>query len=384
MLRMKHVYFDHAATTPLDKDVLEKMLPYFCEEYGNADSPHAVGRRAIAKVDEARDRIASLLHAQSDEIYFTAGGTEADNWAIFNGAYAKKAEGRNRVVVSSIEHHAVLSAAKRLEKQGFEVEYLPVNAQGIVEEDALEKYVNENTALVALMAANNETGALQPVDFACKVAHQNGALFFTDCVQAVAYLPIDVQKIKVDMLSFSAHKIYGPKGVGVLYVRNKTKITPLISGGEQERGMRGGTTNVPGVVGMAKAFENATREQAENNEKLKKLRALFIDEISSIPGVHYNTPLENAVPSVVNVRFDDVENTAFLYNMDLRGFCVSAGSACASASIKPSHVLTAMGLTDKQAKESVRFSFGKNNTEEEIRLGVKAVKEIVEKIRQKK
>ena len=381
MESMERIYFDHAATTPLDREVFEKIAPYFCDVYGNADSPHAIGRKAMAAVDDARDRIASLLRVKSNEIYFTSGGTEADNWAMFGGAYAKRTEGKNRVVLSYIEHHAVLSAAERLEKDGFDVVYLPVNANGGVEESALEKEITNDTALVSLMYANNETGVLQPIEKACALAHEKGALFFTDGVQAAPYIPLDARALGVDLLSMSGHKFYGPKGVGVLYIRGGVKMQKLIGGGEQERGMRGGTVNVPAVVGLAAAYEKAVRDMSENNEKLQKLSNLFLQEISILDGVLRNGSKENALPSVLNLRFTGVENTAFLYNMDLQGISLAAGSACASASIKPSHVLTAMGLSEKQAKESVRFSFGKNNTEEEIIRGARATVETVRRLR---
>ena len=378
---MERIYFDHAATTPLDKEIFEKMLPYFCDTYGNADSPHALGRKAMAAVDGARDTIAALLHAKNNEIYFTSGGTEADNWAMFGGAYAGREKGKTRIVLSAIEHHAVLSAAERLEKEGFDVAYMPVNDRGRVEVKTLEEYITPDTALVALMAANNETGVMQPIEEGCEIAHKNGALFFTDAVQAAPYTPIDVRTLNADMLSFSAHKFYGPKGIGVLYIKNGTRICKFVGGGEQERGMRGGTLNVPAIVGMAAAYEKCVRESAQNNDKIRKLAELFLDKISALNGVSVNGARESSLPSVLNVRFAGVENTAFLYSMDLQGICVAAGSACASASVKPSHVLTAMGLSNEQAKESVRFSFGKNNTEEEIDAAAKATVEIVNRLR---
>ena len=378
---MERIYFDHAATTPLDKEIFEKMLPYFCDTYGNADSPHALGRKAMAAVDGARDTIAALLHAKNNEIYFTSGGTEADNWAMFGGAYAGREKGKTRIVLSAIEHHAVLSAAERLEKEGFDVAYMPVNDRGRVEVKTLEEYITPDTALVALMAANNETGVMQPIQEGCEIAHKNGALFFTDAVQAAPYTPLDVRALNADMLSFSAHKFYGPKGVGVLYIKNGTRICKFVGGGEQERGMRGGTLNVPAIVGMAAAYEKCVREREMNNAKLRRLSELFLDKISALSGVSVNGARENSLPSVLNVRFAGVENTAFLYSMDLQGICVAAGSACASASVKPSHVLTAMGLSKAQAKESVRFSFGKNNTEEEIDAAAKATVEIVNRLR---
>ena len=375
------IYFDHAATTPVDKRVAEKMLPYFTEIFGNADSPHAYGRASMRAVDEARDKIAQLINASPSEVYFTSGGTEADNWAMIGGAWAKRKEGKTEIVLSSIEHHALLSSAERLEKEGFTVRYLPVNEGGMVEPSSLEEAINEKTAIVCLMSANNETGVLQPIEKAEEIAHRKGALFFTDAVQYAPYKEIDVKKMKVDMLSFSAHKFYGPKGIGVLYIKSGVKVEKLVGGGEQERGMRGGTLNVPAIVGMAKAYEIACKEREETNEKLRVLSAKFLQELAPIEGITRNGAEDNALPSVVNLRFADVENTAFLFNMDLNGVCLSAGSACASASVKPSHVLTAMGLTEKQAKESVRFSFGKNNTEEEILEGAKLTAKFIEKLR---
>ncbi len=377
----QRIYFDHAATTPLDRRAFEKMTPYFIENFGNADSPHALGRKAMGAVDSARDTIAELIRAKKNEVYFTSGGTESDNWALLGGAYAKKKEGRTHIVVSAIEHHAVLSASERLEKEGFSVTYLPVNAGGRVEVSALENAISDKTAVVCLMSANNETGVLQPIREAETLAHKNGALFFTDAVQLAPYAPIDIKEINADMLSFSAHKFYGPKGVGVLYIKNGVKIEKLVAGGEQERGLRGGTVNVPAIVGLAEAYALNRAEMDGANQKLIHLKELFLREISSLEGVHINGGEEKALPSVLNLRFDGVENTAFLYAMDLKGVCLAAGSACASASVKPSHVLTAMGLTEEQAKSSVRFSFGKNNTEEEILRGAELTKETVKRLR---
>ncbi len=377
----QRIYFDHAATTPLHKAALEKMLPYLTDCFGNADSPHAIGRKAMGAVDEARDTVAKLINANKNEVYFTSGGTEADNWALLGGAYAKQKEGRNEVVVSAIEHHAVLSAAERLQKAGFTVRYLPVNERGMVEVSEIEKAVTNKTAIVALMAANNETGALQPIAEAEKIAHENGALFFIDAVQYAPYFSIDVKKIGADMLAFSGHKFYGPKGVGVLYIKNGVKIEKLVGGGEQERGLRGGTLNVAGIVALATAYEIACQGREENNEKIERLTRLFMDKLAPVAGITRNGTGDNAIPGVLNLRFEGVENTSFLFNMDLNGVCLAAGSACASASVKPSHVLTAMGLSEKQAKESVRFSFGKNNTEEEILRGACLTKTFIEKLR---
>ena len=367
---MERIYLDHAATTPVDGEVLQKMLPYFSEGYGNADSPHGLGRRAMNAVDEARDTIASLLHAKPQEIYFTSGGTESDNWAVFGGARAKAKEGKTHVIVSAIEHHAVLYAAKALEMQGFSVTYLPVNA--------LKEAIREDTGLICIMAANNETGVLQPIQELAEIAHASGALFFTDAVQAAPYMPINVKEWNVDMLSISSHKFYGPKGCGVLYIKESVKAENLLFGGEQERGRRGGTTNVPAVVGMASAYKKNYEEMQSANAKIAALRKIFLNGISMLDGVKING--EEGLPALLNLQIKGVENTALLYKMDLQGVCFAAGSACASASVKPSHVLTAMGLTEEEAKESVRISFGKDNTEEEVlkaaEIFVKTVNEL--------
>ena len=376
------IYFDHAATTPLDGEVFEKMRPYYTENFGNADSPHSFGRAAMRAVDAARDRVAELVGAKPDEIYFTSGVTESDNWAILGAAYAQRKKGKTRVIVSSIEHHAALSAAERLEKEGFSVAYLPVNARGEAETEALRALLTPETGLVAVMAANNETGVVQPFKALAKLAHENGSLFFTDAVQAAPYLKIDVADWGADMLSFSAHKFYGPKGCGVLYVKNGVRPGKLIAGGEQERGMRGGTLNVPSVVGLAAAYEKNVRGMVENNAKIEGLKALFLKKIfSDIKGVKLNGEGAVRLPSIVNLTFEGIDNAAFLYNMDLHGVAVAAGSACASESVKPSHVLTAMGLSEKDARSSVRFSFGRDNTEEEILYGAELAAQIVGKLR---
>lgn len=376
----ERIYVDCASTTPLDKDVLQEMCPYFTQVFGNADSPHAFGRKAMNAVDLARDEVAELINAGKNEVYFTSGGTEADNWAVLGGARAKRKEGRNRVVISAVEHHACLSAGERLESEGFDVVYLPVDNGGRVSLTALKEAVNADTALVCLMTANNETGVLQPVKEAVEIAHSHGALCFTDAVQYAPYARIDVKSWGVDMLSFSAHKFYGPKGVGVLYIKNGVKIEKLVGGGEQERGLRGGTVNVPSVVGLAKAYKKACETMQENAEKIQTLVNRFLDGLDGVSGITRNGAGE-LIPSVVNLRIKGVENTAFLYNMDLHGVCLSAGSACASASVKPSHVLTAMGLDGAEAKECVRFSFGKYNTEAEIDKVLELTKATIEKLR---
>ena len=362
---MQAIYLDHAATTPLDKEILDKMLPYLTTEFGNADSPHALGRKAMCAVDAARDTVAALIHAKPSEVYFTSGGTEADNWAIRSGAYAAKEKGKDHILVSAIEHHAVLAAAEKLEREGFTVTYLPVNDGGRVELNALKAAVTKRTGLIAVMAVNNETGVVQPIKEIAQIARENDCLFFCDGVQAAPYMPIDVKDWGVDMLSFSSHKFYGPKGCGVLYIKGGVKAKGLIVGGEQERGLRGGTTNVPCAVGLAAAYAKNVATMSATNEKIEKLRALYLDGISSLDGVHINGDGEK-ISAVLNLRIEGIQNADFVYKMDLEGVCVAAGSACASASIKPSHVLLAMGMSGAEAKECVRVSFGKDNTEEEV------------------
>ncbi|MBQ8394857.1 MAG: cysteine desulfurase [Clostridia bacterium] len=380
---MKAIYLDHAATTPLDREILEKMTPYFTESYGNADSPHALGRKAMGGVDSARDALAALLNAKPSEIFFTSGGTEADNWALLGGARAQRELGKDHVIVSAVEHHAVLAAAEVLAREGFSVTYLPVNGKGKVEPSVLAAAMTERTGLVAVMAVNNETGAVQPVQELAKIAKEGGAVFFTDGVQAAPYIPIDVKAWGVDMLSLSSHKFYGPKGCGALYIRSGVKVKGLVVGGEQERGLRGGTTNVPTVVGLSAAYQKTRREMPENNAKIAALRSAFVGELSALDGAIVNAENEDNLPAVLNLRIEGVLNSDLVYNMDLQGVCIAAGSACASASIKPSHVLTAMGMTEAEVKESVRISFGKNNTEEEVRAAAKILIERVKRLRTK-
>lgn len=379
---MKRIYLDHAATTPLDNEILETMLPYFTEEFGNPNSPHGAGRKAMAAVDNARDSLVALLNAKPSEIYFTSGGTEADNWALLGGAYAQREFGKNHIIVSSIEHHAVITAAARLEKEGFSVTYLPVNKGGRVEVSSLKEALTDDTGLVAVMLANNETGALQEIKALAEIAHANGSLFFTDGVQAAPYIPLDVKDLGVDMLSISGHKFYGPKGVGALYIKSGVKVWAHALGGEQERGLRGGTLNVPAIVGLSAAYQKNHATMYETNEKLTALRTLFLGELSTLGGISVNG--ENTLPAIINLRIEGISNVDVLYKLDLCGVSAAAGSACASSSIQPSHVLTAMGLTEKEANECLRFSLGKHTTEEEILRATMILKEIVTKLREEK
>ena len=377
---MERIYLDHAATTPLDKEILDKMLPYLTNDYGNADSPHAHGRKAMGAVDTARDTLAALLGAKPNEVYFTSGGTESDNWALIGGAYAMKEQGRDHVIVSAIEHHAVMAAAEKLKKEGFSVSYLPVNGQGRVETKALKTLICERTGIVAVMTVNNETGAVQPIVELAKIAHEAGALFFTDAVQAAPHMPLDVKTFGVDMLSISSHKFYGPKGCGALYIKGGVKIKPLFVGGEQERGLRGGTTNVAAVVGMAAAYQKTMADMSQINEKIAKRRAALLDGLAGLDGLHsYGN--DGDVPAVLSLRIEGITGVDLVYKLDLCGVSISAGAACASASVKPSHVMMAMGLTEEQAKECVRISFGRKNTEEEVKKAAALLKEIATNLR---
>ncbi len=375
------IYFDHAATTPLDKKVLEAMLPYFLETFGNANSQHIFGRDAIKAVDQARDCIAKIINAKSNEVYFTSGGTEADNWALRGIAGANK-EKKKHIIISPIEHSAILSTAKALSKEGYEVEYMKVDSEGVVDLEHLKSIIREDTCLVACMLANNEIGTVEPIKEMAKLAHEKGALMFTDAVQACGVLKTDVKELGVDLMSMSSHKIYGPKGVGALYVRNGVKIDNLILGGHQERMKRGGTTNVAGVVGFAKAFEIAEKEREKNFEYVSSLRDRFINGvIENIPYVKLNGARHNRLPANADFSFEYIEGESILFTLDLAGIAVSSGSACSSGSLEPSHVLLAIGLDEATAHGSIRFSFGKHNTIEEIDYAISVLKEGVAKLR---
>lgn len=377
----KQIYLDHSATTPCDKRVVEAMLPYFTDEFGNADSQHFFGRDTANAVANARDTVASLIGCKSNELYFTGSGTEADNWALKGVALHNRAKG-NHIIISAIEHHAILTASEWLENNGFRVTRLPVDSTGLVDPAELEKAIDEQTTLVSVMYVNNEVGTIQPIRELASIAHKHGALFHSDCVQAMPYLKIDVKELGVDLLSMSAHKFYGPKGVGALYIRNGVKLDKLICGGGQERSQRGGTTNTPMVVGMAKALQIAVEEMADNNAKIEKLRDRFVDRVlAEIPYVRFNGNYKHRVPSVANFSFEFVEGEGILMLMDRHGVAVSSGSACSSGSLDPSHVLLAMGVPIEISHGSIRFSFGKDNTMEEVDYAVDALKDTINKLR---
>lgn len=376
------IYFDHAATTPLDKRVLDKMLPYFTEIFGNPNSQHVYGREAVKAVDNARDTIAAIINAKPNEVYFTSGGTEADNWALRGIAHAYADKGRH-IVISPIEHAAMLVTAKALVKEGFSIDFMKVDENGVVDLEHLKTIVRNDTILVGCMLANNEVGTIEPIKEIAEIAHAKGAFMFTDAVQAAGVLKTDVKELGADLMSMSSHKIYGPKGVGALYVRNGVKIEGIITGGHQERMKRGGTTNVAGVVGFAEAFRIATEEREKNFEYVSSLRDRFIDRVlKEVPFVKLNGPRKGRLPANADFSFEYIEGESILFSLDLAGIAVSSGSACSSGSLEPSHVLLALGVDEALAHGSIRFSFGKHNTVEEVDYAVDTIKRAVQKLRE--
>lgn len=383
MEEQERIYLDHAASTPLDSEVLQIMLPYFSETFGNANSQHYFGRKAMAALDTARGTIARLIGAKDGEVFFTSGGTEADNLAVFGAARAQKKRGRNKIFISAAEHHAVIEPAEKLAaEEDFETCLIPIDRHGKIDLEYLRNNVDEHTALVAVMYASNELGTIEPVKEAAEIAHAHGAIFLSDAVQAAPYVRLNVREIGADLLSFSAHKFYGPKGTGVLYVKSGTPMHKLLVGGEQERGFRAGTVNVAGAVGAAAAYEKTVAGMEEANAKIRRLKNLFAEEISRYPFAHINGGLGDAcVPPVLNLRLDGTENTTMLSLMDLRGVAASAGSACVGGDIQPSHVLLSAGFSPEETRASFRLSFGKHNTEEEMVRAATIIGALAEKLR---
>jgi len=378
---MKRIYLDYAATTPTHPDVVKAMLPYFTEAFGNPSSIHSYGQEAKGAIEEARVKIASLLSARGEEIAFTSGGTEADNFAITGVAFANESRG-NHIITSSVEHHAVIETCKFLERRGFRVTYLPVDGYGLVDLDDVRKAITDKTILISVMRANNEMGTIEPIAEIDKIAKEAGVYFHTDAVQAVGHIPVDVDELGVDLLSMSAHKLYGPKGVGALYIRKGTKLTPFMHGGGQERQRRASTENVPGIVGFGKAAELARQEISEEAERLTRLRDRLVKGLlERIDHTRLNGHPIMRLPNNVNVSVDFVEGESMLLNLDLEGICASTGSACSSSSLEPSHMLLAIGLSHEQAHGSLRFSLGKWTTEEEIERVLDVLPGVVAKLR---
>ncbi|KKC28865.1 cysteine desulfurase NifS [Caldanaerobacter subterraneus] len=378
---MDRIYLDNAATTPVDKRVLEAMLPYYSDVFGNPSSPYSYGQEAKKAIEEAREKVAKALGADSDEIYFTSGGSESDNWALKGVAYALKDKG-NHIITTEIEHHAVLNTCRYLEKEGFKVTYLPVDEYGLVKPEDLKKAITDKTILVSIMFANNEIGTIEPIEELVKIAHEKNVYFHTDAVQAVGNIPIDVKKLDVDLLSLSAHKIYGPKGVGALYIKKGVKIHSLIQGGTQERNRRAGTENVPGIVGLGEAMELITKNLDSHINKLTFLRDKLINGIlEKIPYARLNGHPTKRLPGNVNVSFEFIDGESLILNLDMAGICASSGSACTSGSLEPSHVLLAIGLPRELARGSLRLTIGKENTEEDIDKVLEVLPQIIKRLR---
>jgi cysteine desulfurase len=376
------IYLDHAATTPVRPEVADAMLPYLTERFGNPSSIHAVGRDARAAVDEARDTLAAAIYADYGEITFTSGGTEADNLALIGGTLAAPKE-RDHLVISAIEHHAVSHAARFLEGQGYRVSVAPVDCDGFVDPEQVAELVSNRTALVSVMHANNEIGSIQDIARMANAAHERGALFHTDAVQSFAHLPIHVRGLDCDMLSVSAHKLYGPKGIGALYVRTGVKVSPILFGGAQERERRPGTENTAAIVGFREAVERAQAERETESARVAALRDGFVSALrGAIPDLRLNGPGESRrLPNNVNVSIPGVEGSALLMNLDRAGICASSGSACSSGSIEPSHVLLALGLSGELADSGIRFSMGRSTTREQLETVVGEMARIVERLR---
>jgi cysteine desulfurase len=375
------VYLDYNATTPVDLAVLDAMLPFLSEHYGNANSIHSMGQRARGAVDRARESVANLLGAKSSEIVFTSGGTEADNLAIF-GIVAASQKPRKHVITSAIEHHAVLNACQELERRGVDVTYVPVSADGLLDPQDFRRALRPETFLISVMHANNELGTIQPIEEIGSIAAEADVYFHCDAVQSAGKLPLDVNALGVDLLSISSHKIYGPKGVGALYVRSGTAIEPQFFGGHHERDRRPGTENVPGIAGLGKAAELARTQLPEDSQRIRQLRDRLEENLlAKIPFARRNGARDRRVPNTTNIAFPAAGGEALLIALDLQGIACSTGAACSSGAVEPSHVLLAIGLSQDDARSSLRLSLGRPTTAEEVDLAVELIPAAVERIR---
>ncbi len=378
---MKKIYLDNAATTRLKSEVLEEMMPILKENYGNPSSIYSIGRNARKEVEKSRQTVAEILGANPSEIFFTSGGTESDNWAIRGVAFAQLRKGKNHIITSKIEHHAVLHTVKELEKEGFEATYLDVDKNGFVNPEDVKAAITEKTALVTVMYANNEIGTIQKISEIGKVCHEKGVIFHTDAVQAVGHLNINVKEQNIDLLSLSGHKFHGPKGVGALYVKKGVRILNLMQGGAQESNKRPGTENVAGIVGLAKALEISMQNRQEKNKDLEKKRDFLITELLKIKRSRLNGDRTERLPGNVNISFEGIEGESLLLLLDAAGICASSGSACTSGSLDPSHVLLAIGLVHEVAHGSLRLSLDESTTMEDLEYTVSEVKKVVERLR---
>ena len=378
---MGRIYLDYAATTPTHPEVVKAMLPYFNEVFGNPSSIYACGQEAKGAIEEARTNVADLIGAQDEEIVFTSGGTEADNFAIKGVAYANENKG-NHIITTTIEHHAVLETCHFLETKGYRVTYLPVDEYGLVAPEDVRKAITNKTILISVMQANNEIGTIEPIAEIGKIAREAGIYFHTDAVQTIGHIPVNVDGLRVDLLSMSAHKLYGPKGIGALYIRKGTKLLPFVHGGEQERGRRASTENVPGITGLSKAVEIARQEMSKEAEQVTYLRDKLINGLlGQIDHTRLNGHPHERLPNNVNVSIAFAEGESMCLSLDLEGICASTGSACSSGSLEASHVLLALGLPHEQAHASLRFSLGKWTTEEEIDQVLEVLPRIVARLR---
>ena len=378
---MRRIYLDHAATTPTHPEVVKAMLPYFTDAFGNPSSIYSYGLEAKGAIEEARTKVAELIGARSEEIIFTSGGTEADNFALKGVAYANEHKG-NHIITTPIEHHAVMEACKFLERRGFRITYLSVDEYGLVDPQDVKKAITDKTILISVMHASNEIGTIEPISEIGKIAKEAGVNFHTDAVQAVGHIPVNVDELKVDLLSISAHKLYGPKGAGALYIRKGTRSVSLIHGGEQEKRRRAGTENVPAIVGLGKAVELAGQTMNREVERLSYLRDKLIEGlVERIDNIRLNGHPRKRLPNNVNISIDFVEGESMLLNLDLEGICASTGSACSSSSLEPSHVLLALGLPAEQAHGSLRFTLGRENTEADVERVLEVLPGIVAGLR---
>lgn len=381
-MEKRRVYMDYSATTPIKKEVLDEMMPFLTELYGNASSFHTFGKEAKEAVDKARGQVAALIDATPKEIYFTAGGTESDNWAIKGVAFSLENKGKH-IITSKVEHHAVLHTCEFLEKNhGFEITYIDVDSKGRVSVEDVEKAIKDDTILISIMMANNEIGTIQPIKEIGEIARNNKIIFHTDAVQAAGNIPVDVKELNVDLLSMSSHKMYGPKGIGALYIKKGLRLQPFIHGGAQEKSKRAGTENVSSIVGFGKAAELAKENMEEHIMRLEKLRNRLIDGIlEKIPYTHLNGSLEHRIPGNVNISFEFIEGEGILLLLDHVGIAASSGSACTSGSLDPSHVLMAIGLPHETAHGSLRLTVGDLTSEEDIDYIIENLPSLIEKLR---
>ena len=375
---MDIIYFDNSATTKIKTVVLNEMIPFLTTEYGNASSLYSIGRKSKRAVENARKQVAELINCNSNEIFFTSGGSESDNIALKGFAYANKEKG-NHIITSKIEHPAILETCRSLEEQGFEISYINVDEQGIIKIEELQNEIKPSTILISVMAANNEIGTIQPIEQIAQIAHQYGITFHTDAVQAVGNILIDVKKMGIDMLSLSGHKIHGPKGIGALYIKSGIKVQKIINGGHQEKDKRAGTENVAGIVGLGKACEIANKNLEIHIKYLTKLRDYYIIKLQKeMPGkIRINGSMQKRLPGNANISFENVDSSELIFKLDEKGICVSSGSACSSGNKMPSHVLTAINVPEKYLNSAIRTTFGDNNSYEQIDYLVKCLKSMI-------